>query len=600
MSFNITIDATTATPTYFNSGADFAADQYLVQYNQGAWIWDNSATDKYLVGLLVGNNGSINIFGMGISQPPIGQRYTTQALAEAAAPEGKYIVYQHSGGTPIGCLVVDSAYGDNLNGSPSPQLTITDLPITFTATPTVTCSTRAITLSWDVPAAAYVSTTVTITVLGVVSASGTAIVYPEAATNWTLTAVNSAGTITASASVTFPANMIVLPTPNETAVYFNGGADYVAGVYLITCCGGAFSWDGSAVGINANDRAFNTSQAFKVTSGQGVAIDAPGSYPDYVTLANSDSANNGLTQILNHNGGPIGVYLNIADYDQATEQIEVPGFSITGPAPTVSLTANNSAVIAGTSVDLVWAVTGSTDTNGITITTLGIVASSGTQGVSPTVTTRYVLIAVYAGLTVTTYADVLIGAPSVPVAVATPHGGGTVTFDWTAPAFTTNTLIERSTLPTSGFSQIASAVAGTITYTETPPLAGTTYYYRLRNTDGTNYGGYGETIATASLVVPIAVSDLSVTSPTGAPVLTWTAAASAISYLLKSGTASGQLTTAYTIPVTGGQTVTAMDPTAASGVLTYYSVVGVNSCGNSVASNEVSITPGAPSRPYVT
>jgi hypothetical protein len=508
------------------------------------------------------------------------------------------------------------AIGTNSSGNTAfdvaSEAILSELIVTFTFTAsTLSCSNRLVTLTWNAANAATASIS---PVIGTVATSGSTSLYVNQTTTYTITAVDAGGGVwTDTVTVSVPSSMVIVPWVGGRQVYyFNGGASYAAGVYLITCCGGAFSWNGSAIGVNANDRKIETSQAFKVLSSQGLSMDTPGHYVGYGSLSASDAGNNGLTQILNHGGGPIGIALQLDDYSRTLEEIENPGFSIAGPAPLVYMVANSTPAIAGTGLPLTWAVTGSTDAGGISIDQgVGVVAASGSITVSPTVTTRYTLTATYMGLTVTTYADVLIGSPSVPGhptpnsggagPVFTPSCGGTVVIAWGTPAFTTSTLIERSTSPNSGFTQIASVAFGTLSYTDTPPVQGTTYYYRLRNTDGTNYSQYYVTVSSATLVPPAAVSNLTVSAPLGIPVLGWTAMPGATSYLVRRATAAGGTVTAYTLAVTSPGQVFAgvQDPQAPRGVLCDYWVVGVNGCGSGAASNEVSVVAGVVSSPYV-
>ncbi len=546
---------------------------------------------------VMGGNDVLLNFGLA------GGLFATEAAAEAAGA-GTAIPFVTISSNPIGVVIVDSFYSDNTEGVTSYSVGLFG-PCSFSATP-LTCSGMT-TLSWSFPAAVTVSINQGI---GTVASTGTMTVYAgPGGPTYTLTAASTSGGVvtntllTATPSRSSQSAMLLFPVPNSTPQYFNAGANYAAGVYLVTCCGGAFSWNGIAVGVNANDRKFNTSQAFKVFGTQGTQIDAPGSYPNYGNITASDAANLGATQIFNHAGGPIGIFLNLDNYAAAIALSEAPGFSIAGPAPTVSLTANTLPVIAGTSVPLTWAVNGSTDPSGISISpTIGVVAQAGTTNVSPTSTTRYTLTATYQGLTVTTYADVLIGTPSIPVAAALGACNGTVGLAWSAPTFTTQTLVERSAVGGGvGFTQIAAVAVGTLLYVDTPPVAGQVYYYRLRGTDGTNYSGYTLELAVGSLVTPPAVTNLAVTAPSGTPVLTWTAIAGATSYLIQRGTTPGGETTVYQITgnAFAGVTFTIPDPLAVNGVLTYYVVRGVNGCGPGPASNEVSVTPGTSTSPYV-
>ena len=481
------------------------------------------------------------------------------------------------------------------------RLFVTSPINSFTGTWAGTCLSRnTIALSWSVDSGMQVSLDHGI---GTIANTGSMNVTYDGNPTYTLTAYDSvAGTYTSPITVSqsIPSNMIVLPNVNKNVVYFNSGASYAAGVYLITCCGGAFKWDGTHIGVNANDRKAWSSQAFKVIGGQGVEIDAPGHYVGYGSLSTSDTYNTGLTQIINHQGGPIGIFLALDNYSTGSETTEYPAFAINGPAPTVSLTANSTPVIAGTNVTLSWSVNGSTDTGGISIDNgIGVVSSSGSTILSLSQTTRFNLTATYQGLTVTTYADVIIGSPSVPVAAITPQGSGNILLSWQTPSFTTVTMIERSsTGGGAGFSLIGYQFYGTNTYTDTVPLPGQTYYYRLRNYDGTNYSQYTTELSAASLTPPIVVDNLTVSAPYGTPILSWTASNTATSYQVKCSTRTGSEQTIATISVTGGSTINYTDLSAVNGVKTFYMVVGVNAQGNSAASNEVYIIPGTPTQTY--
>lgn len=452
----------------------------------------------------------------------------------------------------------------------------------------VTCANRNSTLSWDVTGANLIEVTDDQgnTLYSGTDLESTITVYPGQSTVYTLNAYAGPVLTQATATISVQGSLLIVPLTGAS-VYFNDGASYAPGLYLITCCGGAFSWNGIAAGVNANDRANLTSQAFKVFS-RSTVIDSPGSYPNYGTLTNSDAANAGLVQYFNHDGGPIGMKLVLDTYMNVAGFAESPGFSIAGPAPQSSISANPSPVIAGTSVTLAWNVVGETDTvsidNGI-----GDVDATGTMALTPTVTTRYTITAIGSGIVTTAYVDVLIGSPSIPVATITPACSGAIGISWTAPAFTLSTKIERGT-DGIAFTQVGSVNAGTNVFTDTV-TPGVVYYYRMRNYDGHNYSPYTVPVQTASLVAPAPISNLAVGVNLGVPLLSWTPTSA--STVLKRGTASGGETSLSTVTTVAGVPQNYRDSTALNGVLYYYVALASNGCGSSVASNEVSARPQA-------
>src|SRR5882762_6917846 len=113
---------------------------------------------------------------------------------------------------------------------------------------------------------------------------------------------------------------------------------------------------------------------------------------------------------------------------------------------------------------------------------------------------------------------------------ATASGPVQVNLSWTAGAETggtiTNYLIERCTGATcSNFTQVGSSTSPTTTYNDTSLLGSTTYSYRVRATDGTNFSGYSSTIsATTAAPTFTAPSNLTAAAASNTQInLSWTA-----------------------------------------------------------------------------
>lgn len=534
-------------------------------------------------------------------------QFCDSAILTPPSPFGYTQLY---GTNPLNALLLTSQYptnnpitgvvlGTESNGFYANRLALSlycnvSPVVTFSASWNATCLVRnTIVLTWSI---ANGGTAIMDHGIGPIAQSGMMTVQFDGNPVYTITATNLAGTTVqpVTAVQMFTSNMITMPKANPAKVFFNSGASFAPGVYLITCCGGAYAWDGVHYGINSNNRRIVSSQAFKVFGTQGTQIDAPGSYPGFASVAASDALNQGQTQLFNHAGGSIGVFLSIDSYVQAVESSEVPAFAITGPAPAVSLTANTIPVITGTAVALIWVVVGSTDFNGITIDQgIGVVASSGSQSVSVTTTTRYTLTATYHGLVVTTYADVLIGLPSLPVMTVTGEVGGVIHISWLPPTCTTQTMVYRSMPGSPGrFTLIATVAAGTLFYDDNPTLPGVIRFYQLQNTDGTNLSDICVSMPGVSLAPPLAAA-LTAQNVNLIPVLAWITATNAVSYQISRSLTSGAEVVIFTVTVgVAGQQMTAADPTALSGLTYYYTVQGVNQYGVGAASNEVTVTAG--------
>ena len=193
------------------------------------------------------------------------------------------------------------------------------------------------------------------------------------------------------------------------------------------------------------------------------------------------------------------------------------------------------------------------------------------------------------------------GAPSGLVANA---GVGFVLLNWTAPSDAGNPAFTRYDIyrgTSSGVfgSPIGNVVAGTLSFNDTTPVAGTPYFYVVKafNTAGPSLAS-NEVTATAVLgpQVPTASRNLTASSGDNYVLLSWIAPLNSgnpafTRYDIYRGATLGSV--AYLANVTES-TLTFNDTTALNGITYVYIVKAVNTAGSSPASNDVSATPNVP------
>jgi hypothetical protein len=162
---------------------------------------------------------------------------------------------------------------------------------------------------------------------------------------------------------------------------------------------------------------------------------------------------------------------------------------LSGTARIISFVAVPPAINSGQSSTLSWLVTNA-DT--VTITTLGSVALSGSQAVSPTVTTTYVLTATKSGVSTTAQATVTVngtgaGLPVIASFTANPASitaGQISTLSWTTQNATTITIsslggvvpngsVGVSPTTTTTYTLTATNAAGSVTAQATVTVGGT-------------------------------------------------------------------------------------------------------------------------------
>ncbi len=238
----------------------------------------------------------------------------------------------------------------------------------------------------------------------------------------------------------------------------------------------------------------------------------------------------------------------------------------------------------GGSSTLTWGSVGaSSATDPIGGTTL-----SGSSAVSPGSTTTYTMAVVGAGTTKSVSVTVVVTRPSATTGLgAAGQCGGTVILTWDAGTYVTGYLVERST-DGMVYSQIGTPTPAT--YTDTPPVPGTTYYYRVRSTDGVNNSAYSAVASGASLLVPPTPAGLAAVAHGGRLVLTWTAPVGPYGTVTTSvylGQSSGG--EALLASGVAGTTYTASG--LQDGVTYWVYVTFTNTCGTSGHSAEISGIP---------
>ena len=147
--------------------------------------------------------------------------------------------------------------------------------------------------------------------------------------------------------------------------------------------------------------------------------------------------------------------------------------------------------------------------------------------------------------------------PAAPYAMAVSQNVAQPTssllLSWTDASTTeTGFTVERSLSATTGFGQVASIAADSVTFTDTALTAGTTYYYRVRAFNVAGNSSYsntdsGTTAATTS-APPKATSPSPANGATNvtATTVSWAAASGATSYDVYFGTSTSTWTTTTT------------------------------------------------------
>lgn len=310
----------------------------------------------------------------------------------------------------------------------------------FTATPSSILTGSSSTLAWSVVNADTVSIDQGI---GAVSATGTRSVTPAADTTYTLTATNTAGTVTRTVKVSVAA----LQPPTI--------ASFVADPAVLTVGESAtLRWE-------TKDASFTSiSPNVGNVSGSGSTVVVPvaaGTYA-YTLLA------------INKTGA-------------VSRSVSVRVNSPVAPS-IVSFTASPAAIVSGDSSILSWQVTNA-DTVSISPQP-GTVSLSGSAGVSPTATQIYTLTATKGTLTTTRQVTVTVTAPAQPPVIAsftaspsTITAGDSTTLSWDIVTDVGSPLTSLSITPSVA---VGVSSAGSVTVS---PTTNTTYTISAANSAGT-------------------------------------------------------------------------------------------------------------------
>lgn len=124
---------------------------------------------------------------------------------------------------------------------------------------------------------------------------------------------------------------------DATIKYFNAGANFAAGDYVVSYVTGACD-------LNASGMDWAATRAFHVTDGAGNDVGFP-STTSYNSQAEAEAAEAGTTLTFHHLGGQIGMYLMDNPYSDNVAGSPNPTFSIPSPEagiPVPTLTATPS------------------------------------------------------------------------------------------------------------------------------------------------------------------------------------------------------------------------------------------------------------------
>ena len=183
------------------------------------------------------------------------------------------------------------------------------------------------------------------------------------------------------------------------------------------------------------------------------------------------------------------------------------------------------------------------------------------------------------------------GTPAAPSGlVATAISGSEIDLTWTANATNaTAYLVERSS-DNVIFSQIASLGASATNFANTGLPGSSTYYYRVRASNGGVFSLYSNTASATTLPgVPAAPTGLAGVAGNGRATLTWNAPGGtpATGYNLKRSTTSG----GPYATIAGVATTNFIDIPLTNLTAYYYVVSGTNDYGESFNSTQVTVTP---------
>ncbi len=430
--------------------------------------------------------------------------------------------------------------------------------------------------------------------VGSVAVSGSEDVSPIATTTYTLTASNPSNSATATATVIVTPNTVAPDVTTGAISYFNDGATFDAGRYVVGYDSGAYKINPGitqqpgvpwGVGFRDNDAQIDGSHGYYVTDGASNEARGPGNLAGYASQAAAEAGNAGEIAFYDHVGGPIGIYLLDGKYSDNVAGNPSPTFTLCGPID-ATLTASASSIDVGDSVTLTWGTTNATSATD----PVGGSTTSGSQSVSPTADTTYSMTANGAASnTKTVTLTVTVNQPTAPTALtATGQCGGTIDLAWSGATHTASYSLERSATGADSWSEIYAG--STAAYTDTPPVAGAAYWYRVKSVKSSATSGASTTATDASILPAPTPTGLTVTAGDTTNALAWSSPVG--SY----GTITVNI---YRSTATGAETLLASGQTGASytdtgltnGQPYYYTLAFVNDCGTGSQCAEVSATP---------
>ena len=194
----------------------------------------------------------------------------------------------------------------------------------------------------------------------------------------------------------------------------------------------------------------------------------------------------------------------------------------------------------------------------------------------------------------------MILRPAMPRNFHATRGNNQVTLTWIAPDKVGNILnykIFRRT-PSSGESLVAT-IGNELTWTDTNVTNGQTYYYTISAVNGEGEGMRSNEVSMTPATRPSEPRNLEAVSGNKRAILTWQApitdgGSAIINYRIYRGTVAGTGVLVGTV----GDELTWTDTGLVNAMTYYYMISAVNDVGESIFSEDVSVTPvGSPSQP---
>jgi fibronectin type 3 domain-containing protein len=198
----------------------------------------------------------------------------------------------------------------------------------------------------------------------------------------------------------------------------------------------------------------------------------------------------------------------------------------------------------------------------------------------------------YTGSGTASFVESVRQASAGPSGLTAVPNDSVVNLSWTALSGATSYNINRAAVSGGPYTTIstAGAVTGT-TYSDTPVVNGTTYYYAIsaQTAAGTTANGVTEASATPNVPPPVPTG-LTPTAGNSQIALTWNPSAGAATYNVKRST-----TSELEVTITNVSTVSFTDTGVINGIPYFYEVSALGSTGSeSGNSGEVTSTPVGP------